>query len=96
MNAAAIVEVSLGILGRIAEGISQAVAAAKAQNEEEAFAILEKAIAETAEGLPIMRAKLKANKAAAEQALADKFPDEEEPDEPGTDPGTPSAIRGDG
>lgn len=67
VDAGMIVEVSLGILGRIAEGISQAVAAAK-RSEDEAFAILERALVETADGLVSMRAKLKANK---EQALKD-------------------------
>jgi DNA-binding transcriptional MocR family regulator len=74
MNAAAIVEVSLGILGRVTEGISQAIAAARSNNEDEAFDLLERALTETAAGIMGMRAKLKENKEAALKALADKFP----------------------
>lgn len=73
MNPAAIVEVSLGILGRVTEGISQAISAARAGKEDEAFAILDAAIRETGEGLPVMRARLAANKAEANKALDEKF-----------------------
>lgn len=74
MIALDIVGVAFGILGRITEGVSQAIAAAQSKNEDEAFDILERAIAETGAGIVSMRAKLKANREAALRALADKFP----------------------
>lgn len=58
----------LGVLGRITEGVSEAIRAARANNEDEAFVLLEKALTDTADGLVSMRAKLKANR---EQALKD-------------------------
>lgn len=64
----------LGVLGRITEGVSEAIRAARANNDDEAFAILEKALTDTADGLVSMRIKLKANKQSALDALAAKFP----------------------
>lgn len=64
----------LGLLGRVGEGVSQAIAAARANNEEAAFDILELAIADTAQGIQGMRAQLKANREAATKALDEKFP----------------------
>jgi hypothetical protein len=74
MNAVDIAGVALGILGRVTEGISQAIAAARANNEEEAFDLLEKAIQETADGVRSMRARLAASRQAALDALAARFP----------------------
>jgi hypothetical protein len=90
MNVAGIVEVSLGILGRVTEGISQAIAAARADNDDQAMAILEQALTETAAGLMTMRTKLAANKAQALKDLDAKFDKSEREED--TDPGTPAAI----
>lgn len=71
----------LGILGRITEGASEAIRAARANNEEEAFAILEKALTDTADGLVSMRAKLRANREQAKKDLDAKFDNSGERDE---------------
>lgn len=73
MNTLDIVGAAFGILGRVAEGVSQAIAAARAEREDEAFDILERAIADTAQGIQSMRARLAKNKADAEKALEEKF-----------------------
>ncbi len=77
-----IATVILGIFGRVAEGVSAAISAAKAKNEDEAFAILEKTLSETAGDVAGLRAKLAANKAQALVDLEAKFPAAEEPTKP--------------
>ncbi len=74
--------VILGVIGRITEGASLAVAAAMAKNEEQAFAILEQTLTETAASVISLRAKIDANKADALKALDEKFPATEDPTKP--------------
>jgi hypothetical protein len=66
-------EMILGVLGRVAEGVSLAISAARAKNEDEAFAILERVLKETAGDVAGLRPKITANQAEAAKALADKF-----------------------
>jgi len=73
MGALDIATAALGVLGIVTKGVSDAIAAAMEKKEDEAFDILERTLSETATSLASMRAKLAANKAAAEQALVDKF-----------------------
>lgn len=72
----------LGILGRVTEGISEAIRAARAQNEDEAFAILERTLTETGTSITAMRAALAKSKAEAEEALKKKFDVSDEPTQP--------------
>jgi len=69
----------LGILGRVSEGISAAIIAARAEKEDDAFAILEETLKDAAVGVGTLRAKVAANKAEAEKALAEKFDETTKP-----------------
>lgn len=63
----------LGLLGRVAEGISQAIAAARAKNETEAFDILDKTLSEAAASVGSVRGAIAANRAQALEELAGRF-----------------------
>jgi len=63
----------LGIVGVITKGIGEAIAAARAGNEDEAFAILERVLSEGGEEVRGLRAALKVNREQALRDLAAKF-----------------------
>lgn len=74
MTGIEIAAAALGIIGQLVSGASQAIEAAKAEKEDEAFAILFAVLDDAKGSVSALRAKIEANKAEAKKALADKFP----------------------